>query len=506
MKKGLVSSPEARRSASSRTAAAYTVSGPCGAGELAATYDGLPMRRRRVGWTILATVGAAIAGCGGSTHSAPSSAVPASSTGTATQTSSATRSGGQRSAQSVDWPTYHAVNARTGAVADGPPLGQVRRLWSAPVDAAVYAEPLVVDGKVIVATENDSVYAFDAATGSRLWAVHLGTPVAGNSLPCGDIDPSGITSTPVADAHSGVLYTVVFRSGFTHVLVALDLRSGAVRWQRPIDPPGETPRTEQQRAALALAGGRVYVSYGGLYGDCGRYHGWVLGAPVSSPTGPIASYRVPTENEGAIWAPSGPAIDPAGDLYVATGNGNSSSFDHGNAVIRLTPQLQEVSYFAPPNAGALNVTDQDLGSTGPVLLPGSRAFIVGKSGVAYLLNADDLGGIGTGLASINLAPAFGGDASAGGTVYVPTVVGIVAVRIGSNTLQVAWRQGAATLPPIVAGPAVWAMSGDVLYQLDARTGSVRYSASVGQAAHFATPAASAGRIYVAAGGRVQAFG
>jgi outer membrane protein assembly factor BamB len=506
MKEGLLSSPETRPSASSGSAPAYTVTGPSGADELAATYDGLPMRRRRVGWTMLATVGAAIAGCGGSTHSGSSSVGPTSITGTATQSSSGTRSTVQRPAHDVDWPTYHAVNARTGAVADGPPLGQVRRLWSAPVDAAVYAEPLVIDGKVIVATENDSVYAFDAANGTRLWAVHLGTPVAGSSLPCGDIDPSGITSTPVADARSGVLYTVVFRSGFTHVLVALDLRTGAVRWQRPIDPPGETPQTEQQRAALALSGGRVYVSYGGLYGDCGRYHGWVLGAPVSSPTGPLVSYRVPTENEGAIWAPSGPAIDPAGNLYVATGNGNSSSFDHGNAVIRLTAQLQEVSYFAPPNAGALNVADQDLGSTGPVLLPGARAFIVGKSGVAYLLDTEDLGGIGTGLASINLAPAFGGDAYADGTLYVPTVVGIVAVRVGSSGLQVAWRKGAATLSPIVAGPAVWAMSGDVLYQLDAQTGSVRYSASVGRTAHFATPTASGGRIYVAAGGRVQAFG
>jgi len=391
-------------------------------------------------------------------------------------------------------------------VLDGPPLGRVRQLWSAPVDGAVYAEPLVVGSRVIVATENDSVYALDAATGRRAWAVHLGTPVSGGSLPCGDIDPSGITSTPVADARSGVIYAVMFRSGFTHVLVALGLSSGAVRWERPIDPPGESPQTEQQRAALALSGGRVYVSYGGLYGDCGRYHGWVLGAPASGPTGPLVSYRVPSDNEGAIWAPSGPAVDSAGNVYVATGNGNSSSFDYGNAVIRLTPELRQVSFFAPPNAGALNVTDQDLGSTGPLLLPGSRLFIIGKSGVAYLLNAADLGGIANGLDSIMLAPAFGGDAYAGGTIYVPTVVGIVAVALSGNGMQVVWRQSAATLPPIVAGPAVWAMSGDVLYQLDAHTGSVRYSASVGQTAHFATPAAAGGRIFVAAGGRIQAFG
>jgi hypothetical protein len=237
-----------------------------------------------------------------------------------------------------------------------------------------------------------------AAAGARVWGVHLGTPVSGGSLPCGDIDPSGITSTPVADPATGTL----------------DLSNGAVRWERGIDPPGGDYRTEQQRAALALANGRVYVSYGGLYGDCGSYHGWVVGAPTAGPTGPLVSYRVPSHNEGAIWAPSGPAVDRAGDLYVSTGNGSSSSFDYGNAVIRLTPTLRSDGYFAPANAGALNVSDADLGSTGPLLLPGSRVFIMGKSGVAYLLDADALGGLGSGVAMLDVgSAAFGGDAYAG---------------------------------------------------------------------------------------------
>ena len=144
---------------------------------------------------------------------------------------------------------------------------------------------------MIVATENDSVYAFDAVTGSSLWGVHLGTPVSGGSLPCGDIDPSGITGTPVADPRSGVIYIVMYRSGFRHVLVALDVGSGTVRWERPIDPPGGDFTTEQQRAGLALSRKRVYVSYGGLFGDCGRYHGWVVGAPASGPNGPLTTYQ-----------------------------------------------------------------------------------------------------------------------------------------------------------------------------------------------------------------------
>ena len=380
-----------------------------------------------------------------------------------------------------------------------------------PVDGAVYAEPLIVGGRVIVATQNDSVYAFDAATGARLWGVHLGTPVRGGTLPCGDIDPSGITSTPVADPATGTVYAVMFRSGWRHVLVALDVSTGAVRWERPIDPPGGDYKTEQQRAALALSDGRVYVSYGGLFGDCGHYHGWVVGAAASGPNGPLVTYEVPAQNQAAIWSPSGPAVGPDGDLYVATGNGNSASFDYGNAVIRLTPELRKVSFFAPPNAAQLNLVDQDLGSTGPLLLPNSRAFIMGKNGIGYLLDADSLGGISNGLASINLhVPyfdgAYGGEAYADGTIYVPIVSGLLALQVGSDSLRELWLQKAVTLPPIIAGPGLWAIGNGVLYQLDPATGRIRYSASIGQSAHFATPSASGGRIYVAADGRVYAFG
>jgi outer membrane protein assembly factor BamB len=371
----------------------------------------------------------------------------------------------------------------------------------------VYAAPLVARGRVIVATENNSVYAFDVANGHQLWRAHLGTPVPGGELPCGNIDPSGITGTPVIDPAAGVLYAVTFQR-FEHRLVALDLASGAVRWQRRIDPPGADPRTHQQRAALALSRGRVYVPYGGLFGDCGNYHGWVLGAPASSPSGRVLSYRVPTGREGGIWAPSGPAVDSVGNLYVATGNGSSSSsFDFGNAVIRLTPSLRLSGFFAPRNAPAMSGADLDLGSTGPLLLPGGRAFIIGKTGVGYLLSTRRLGGIGHPLASHNICgEAFGGDAYARGTIYVPCTDGSAAVRLAGDRLIPVWRQGAASNPPILAGPGLWAIGGGSLYQLDPRSGSVHFSSSIGEAAHFATPAASGGRIFVAAGERVYAFG
>jgi outer membrane protein assembly factor BamB len=374
------------------------------------------------------------------------------------------------------------------------------------VDGAVYAEPLYVGGRVIVATEANKVYALDAATGRPLWTARLGTPVAGSSLPCGNLDPSGITGTPAADPRAGLVYVVAYREGFRHVLVALNLRTGAVRYERAVDPPGGDVRTEQQRAALVLSRGRVYVSYGGLYGDCGRYHGWVMGAPATNPAGPLLSYQVPSRNEGGIWAPSGPAVDRAGNLYVATGNGSSSSFDYGNAVIRLTPALRPTSFFAPRDAGALSASDTDLGSTGPILLSGSRAFVIGKSGIGYLLDTANLGGIGHPLATISLSPTFGSEAYASGTLYVPSSDGLVAVRVAGDRLTRLWRQSAATLPPIVVGAGVWALGGGALYQLDPRTGKIRFHADVGEPAHFATPAAGGGLVYAAAGGAVAAFG
>jgi outer membrane protein assembly factor BamB len=411
----------------------------------------------------------------------------------------------QVSAPAADWPTYHESSSRSGASVTGPQLGQVRHLWTARVDGAVYAEPLIVGRTVIVATENDTVYAFAARSGHRLWRAHLATPVAGGSLPCGNIDPSGITSTPVIDAQARVVYAVTFERGPQHMLVALDLATGNVRWRRPIDPPGADPSVQQQRAALALSHGRVYISYGGLYGDCGDYHGWVVAASLGTPTGGLLFYRVPSAREGGIWAPPGPAIDSAGNLYVATGNGSSSSFDHGNAVIRLTPTLRATGFFAPSDAGSLNASDSDLGSTGPILLPGARAFIIGKSGTGYLLNTNRLGGIGHALAARHVCDAaFGGLAYAHATIYVPCTSGIVAIRL-AGLIQL-WRTSTADLSPIVAGPAVWAIGSGTLYQLDARTGRVRYHASIGDAAHFATPAASGGRIYVAAGDQLHAFG
>ncbi len=247
-----------------------------------------------------------------------------------------------------DWPMYHANVARTGVASGFPTFHDgLTTAWAATLDGAVYGEPLGVGGRVIVATENDSVYALDPTNGHVLWRRHLGTPVPLASLPCGDIDPLGITSTPVYDPGSQSLFVVAEVSGPHHVLVALDPATGALRWSRGVDLPGNNPLAYQQRAALALGRGYVYIGFGGLAGDCGAYRGEVVGVPVSGHGATIA-YRVPVAREGAVWAPGGPVLDASGNLYVSVGNGSSTTtYDGSDSVLELSPTLRAALSLRP---------------------------------------------------------------------------------------------------------------------------------------------------------------
>ena len=124
-----------------------------------------------------------------------------------------------------------------------------------------------------------------------------------------------------------------------------------------------------------------YIPYGGLAGDCGPYHGWVVGLTANG-TGEMDVYQVPTQREGGIWAPSGAAIGPTGILYVSDGNGASdATFDHGDSVISLSPSLAEEGFFAPTNWVQLNQDDLDLGSVGPSIVGPGALFQIGKEGV-----------------------------------------------------------------------------------------------------------------------------
>jgi outer membrane protein assembly factor BamB len=389
-------------------------------------------------------------------------------------------------------------------------LGAVKQAWaSATLDGAVYAQPLVVGGRVLVATEGDSVYALDAATGKTVWRQNLGQPVAGGDLPCGNIDPSGITGTPVIDAGTGTLYVVAgLKSGPHHELFALALADGAVRWHQAIDPPGLQPAVEQQRGALTLSGGKVYVPFGGLYGDCGPYKGAVVSVAEDG-SGGLAAYTVPTRREAGIWNPAGPAVDASGDLWVTTGNSaGQSTYDFGNAVIRLDAQLKVLDYFAPSNWAQLNAGDVDLGSLGPVLLPNSRVLAMGKEGIAYLLDAANLGHVGKSVASLRAGNgAFGAAAVSGSTVFIPTTGALVALNVTADKLSVGWKADGGSCTPIVAAGAVWAVGYDgTLRALDPATGKVRFSASLGTpVSRFVSPAAAGGMIFVPNGDSVTAF-
>jgi outer membrane protein assembly factor BamB len=380
--------------------------------------------------------------------------------------------------------------------------------WTAGVDGDVYASPLIVAGHVIVATENNTVYSLDLFTGGVIWKIHLGQPVDASSLPCGNIGPvSGITSTPAADPVRGLVYVVAFLAGRHHMLFALSLVDGTVASQQDIDPTGSSPAVQQQRGALTVGANFVYVPLGGLYGDCGPYHGYVVAVPRAG--GAALTYRVPSARGAGIWSTAGVTLDASGNVYAVTGNGASvSTFDFSNAVLELSPDLQKVeSYFAPANWIALNAGDVDLGALGVTLVQGF-AVAVGKDGVAYLLRAGQLGGIGGQVGSLRLcAGAFGGTAVDGSVVFVPCTDGLYAVSVEAGGLRVVWVARHPLLAsPIVAAGAVWAIEppSATLYALDPSNGLVLYSTHLPGAQHFNTPAATEGFVVAPAGRAVVA--
>lgn len=389
----------------------------------------------------------------------------------------------------ADWPTYHHDNARTGVAGQLAPLGTLRTAWKSTLDGAVYGQPLVIGDKVIAATENNTVYALSAADGHVLWSASLGKPITGSQLPCGNIDPLGITGTPAYDQVTGLVFVVAETEGGRHTLAGVDLATGAVLLRRALPPPKGDEIAHQQRAALTVLDGWVYVAYGGLFGDCGNYIGSVVAAPTTG-TGPLRSYAVPTTREAGIWAPGGGVVYN-GRLYYSVGNGESTrDYDHSDSVLALTPELTLVDSFSPAQWAQDNAADLDLGSMSPAVV-GDRVLAVGKRGVGYLLDAKQLGGIGGQLTRTPICSAFGGSAVAGSTVYVPCSDSTRAVEVTpAGGLQVQWK---APVPsggsPVVGGGAVWVADTGrgVLYALDPASGAPRAQIDVGALPHFASP-------------------
>jgi outer membrane protein assembly factor BamB len=423
----------------------------------------------------------------------------------------------------ADWTTYHLDNTRTGNDTAEPAATTVTSAWNTTLSGQVYAEPLIVGNTVLIATEQNNVYGLDAASGAVLWSnTSLGAPVPQSSLPCGNINPVGITGTPVVDTSSGLMYVVatLAQPSIHYQLYAIDITNGGIAWQETIAPAGFNAIYQGQRGALALANGRVYIPFGGRYGDCGTYSGWVIAALAGGP-GSVLSFSLPNGPAmGGIWASGGSSVDASGNVYVATGNtscgSNCSPFDYGETVLKLTPTLALADWWTPTDYASLNTYDVDLGSVAPALLPNNLVFQVGKAGTGYLLNAAVLGHISSALFSASACPGLTTDAAFGGTawaapyLYVPCRTKLVALNVNTSgpTFTVAWQGPGVSYsgPPILAGGVVWTIDpAGTLYGLDPATGAQRYAIGITSADHFATPAASVGRLFVPAGQVIRAY-
>ena len=351
--------------------------------------------------------------------------------------------------------TYHNDNARSGVNTNETLLTLINvnttsfgKLFDCPVDGFAYAQPLVVTnvtipGKgvhnvVFVATEHDSVFAFDADahSGSNavpLWKTSFVNPAAGiSSVPSADMSCTvilpeiGITSTPVIDPASGTIYVEAKTkevtnniAGYYHRLHALDISTGAEKFGGPVlimasvpgngegnDGAGMVPFDafyHLNRPGLLLNNGIIYIAFAS-HCDHEPYHGWLFGYGAQT-LGLSNVFNVtPNGGLGGIWqAGCGPSADTNGNVYISTGNGafGTSFGNYGDSFIKLstTNGLQVADYFAPFNQSHLDEADIDLGSGGVLLLPDDAGSVshphlmvsAGKEGRIYLLDRDNLG-------------------------------------------------------------------------------------------------------------------
>jgi hypothetical protein len=327
--------------------------------------------------------------------------------------------------------TYHNAPDRSGEyVVPGLSLTAAAGLhldtaFHAAISGNVYAQPLYWAPSagpklLIVATESNLVYGLNADSGAEIWKTQLPVSVPRSALPCGDINPEGITGTPVIDPASGTLYldALVLASGNVprHRIYALSAATGKILPHWPLDVDSAAAKLgnpfdsaiQGERSALLFFGGRIYVAYSGRAGDCKAYRGVVIEVTPSA-TPALTANWVTRALRGGIWAQAGVTSDGK-SLYATTGNtAGADTFGDGESVVRLAAGLarpaSSADYFAPTNWKAMDQADADLGSTSaiPIAAPGTgsapaaRILGFGKDGHAYLLDATNLGGIGSGL-------------------------------------------------------------------------------------------------------------
>ena len=381
---------------------------------------------------------------------------------------------------------YPAEAALSPASVSAPDFGQ---LFEVTVDGSVYAQPLLANGALLVATENNHVYALDPTSGAAIADRMLELPWNPADIGCGDLVPTvGITGTPVVDTrtHTAYFTTKSYASGTSGPAAismhAVDVPSLAERPNFPVLIQGAADNrqgvtfdatVELQRPGLVMLGDTVYATFGG-HCDYGAFNGWVVGV---STAGAITTMWAGEDgfNPGSgIWQSGGaPVSDGPDTLIVATGNGTIGNgedppqprpghqppFLLGQAWVRLKVgadgKLTPTDFWAPYDADKLNVWDADIGSSGPMGLPDSfgtpahphLAVASGKQGYVYLLDRDNLGGIGQGPggadAVVQRIGPYGGVWSrpaawpgSGGWVYLPTASGGTTSGGSTGTLNV----------------------------------------------------------------------
>jgi hypothetical protein len=314
------------------------------------------------------------------------------------------------------------------------------KLFSCPIDGYAYAQPLYVPNLTIpgngthnvvfVATEKDSVFAFDADANPcvPLWRQTSLIPVGSqaietpnSNITSADIVPFvGITGTPAISVTSSTLYvvtatqTIALNPTYSHQLYALDLTTGQPKFQPAgveiATSAGQAsvfqPMLENQRAALLLDNGTVYVAFGS-YGGLGDYHGWLFGYDATSLQQTGVFDVTPSAGQGGIWqSGGGPSADSNHNVFVATGDGpfdaDRGGMSYSDSFLRLgtTGGLSVSDYFSPCNQSVFAVAGLDVGASAPVLLPDSAGsslqphLLLGasKAGSLYVVNRDSMGG------------------------------------------------------------------------------------------------------------------
>ncbi|MGA7921755.1 MAG: Ig-like domain-containing protein [Candidatus Acidiferrales bacterium] len=308
------------------------------------------------------------------------------------------------------------------------------KLFAAPTDGYVYAQPLYVPGVVIpnqgihnvlyAATENNTIFAFDADNGIELFRKNLGPSVPASVLPCNEMGPKiGITGTPVIDSKTRTLYIAArtYDGGVNSFrLHALDTATGNEKSGSPVLITATVPghgggsqggnltfdaATQLQRPGLLLLGGQLVVAFGSLC-DRGDFHGWLFLYDSSSLARTAVIVTTPDGHHGGIWqAGAAPAVDAAGNIYAISGDGefdaNQLGSDYGDTIMKLklneSGKLMPDDYFTPYDQREMDVENSDLGSSGPMLLPDQPGqhshllFGVSKGGAIYLLDRDHMG-------------------------------------------------------------------------------------------------------------------